>query len=172
MANAKFALLKLPATVKRERRGKHHDKRRFFITTSKIGNRRFVCGYGIDAVNYIRERNLETTHDTMQEIPDDFDAALKMVDNDRVRAGELLGEIAKHVSEGHYNSQILERLRSICEIEGLDTAEAILASATPREGLGPIEEWCLHALQCYSEIMLGIYQTKRSIEERLLKESR
>ena len=96
-------------------------------------------------------------------------AALKLIEDDKRRAWSLLQEVARHVSTGHYNNAIIDRMRNICELEQLHDAEAILASATPRESQGPIEEWCMNAMQLYCHMRFCMIQESRSLREKLTK---
>lgn len=104
--------------------------------------------------------------DTQHEISDEADAALKLLEEDNRRAFAILQEVAKHVAAGHYNTQIIERLRLVCENENLHDAEAILASVPPREAQGPIEEWCMHAIQLFAEMRFAVLHQKSAIADK------
>lgn len=168
--NPKFRLEKLPGAIRRE--VVNPPKGRFFRVVQRSDGYQFVCGYKPDLVEHIRKRKGEMPIDVHHEIADDADAALKLLELDISRAWDLLKEVVKHVSEGHYNDVIVERLRSICEAEKLHTAEAILASVPSRQSQGPIEEWCMHAIQLFCEMRLATWQAKKRIEKtHVLKEN-
>lgn len=93
----------------------------------------------------------------------DINAALKCNDWERQRNVALLIEVAKHVAAGHYNDQIIERLRTIAEIEKLYDAEAILASAPSRSVCGPVESWCMAALHTFGLSELHRMDSRREI---------
>lgn len=161
--NPKFSLDKLPSAVSRE--AANPLKGRFFRVVHKSSGYQFVCGYKPELVEHIRQQKGDVGIDICHEISDDADAALKLLEMDIRRAWDLLKEVVKHVSAGNYNDTIIERLRSICEAEKLHTAEAILASVPPRQSQGPVEEWCMHAIQLFCEMRYATWQAKKRIEE-------
>lgn len=169
--NQKFRIEKLSAAIKRE--AVQPPKGRFFRVVNRSNGYQFVCGYAPNLVEHIRHRKGDMPLDVHHEIADDADAALKLLEDDLRRANDLLKEVVKHVADGHYNTTIIERLRKIAEAEKWHTAEAILASVTPRESSGPVEEWCMHAIQLYLEMRLAVIQAKRRIEQaQVLNEER
>lgn len=166
---AKFKIDKLRTALAKDIRQQDAQKHRFFIVKDSRTEYRFICGYEQHLCDHIRKMNGEMPLDSHFELSDEADAALKLMDDDRRRAWSLLQEVAKHVSAGHYNDEIVERLRSICEAEHLHDAEAILASATSRDSQGPIEEWCMNALSLYCHMRFSMIQERRRLCEKLTR---
>ena len=167
--NPKFSIDKLPAAIRRESAGPSLD--RFYRVVDRRGYQ-FVCGYKAELLEFIRSGRSSMSGDVHHEITDDEDTALKLLELDMKRAVDLLKEVVKHVAGGHYNDVIIERLRTICEAEKWHTAEAILASAPDRQAQGPVEEWCMHAIQMFCEMRLAIYQEKKRLRQQVLDNAR
>ena len=166
--NPKFSIERLARAMRSDMKAKEYPNGsgRYFKIVQASG-RHFFCCYSDHIVEHVRKHGgSHFEGDTSHEVSDDVDRALKLLDFDRGRNSCLLLEVAKHVADGHYNDTIIERLRRICEAERLHDAEAILASAPKRSAHGPIEEWCMSALQLFCETQLHLIHAARSVQDR------
>ena len=139
---------------------------RYYRTVCRSGREIYVA-YDTKVLesllNSDREIELSDLGDKYYPVPDDTDKALKLNDNDIAKNRELLVSICQHVANGNYNSHIIERLRKIAEIENLHDAESLLADVPPRESIGPIESWCMAAIDLYIVTCQYLYDARARI---------
>ena len=168
----RFSISKLPAALRKDLRELSpaiQPKGKYYRLDFGSGGCVAVCHEPEILESALSHGSIQERGDSYTECSPELDAALKSNDWEKEQNYKLLAQVVQHVANGHYNDQIVEKLRSIAEINRLHEAESILASAPSRTVCGPIESWCLSALCVYCESEFRRLDSRGDILEKYLR---